>query len=205
MALALLAPFFWRMLKLPALSILVSLIIVFLISIGIVPYRSFIYWIPVYLMGASCGIGGFDSLVCFLQKDSVCKSSIVLVIAYIVSAWFLPNGIARTDMTWYQNLAFILFRIITPLVWLPIMLWMSKLNVKERQFMHYSFFVFCMHFPFITLLGIVYDRTVHRYTESETIKYLTIVFLSYSLCVISAMFLQRFTPKLWKVLNGRRK
>lgn len=205
MALSLLAPLIFQLLRMPLLVFLLSTFIVFLICIGVVPYRSFIYWIPVYCMGAAFNDSLKIKVVDLLSESKFIIISVLFLLCYLISAYFLPNGIPSSEMSWLQNLVFILFRIATPLVLIPI-LWLlgSRRRIKSRWFMKYAFFVFCMHFPVITLLGIAYDKIVGILIPSETLKYTIIVIMTYVICVFMAYVIQHCLPSLWYVLNGRR-
>ena len=59
--------------------------------------------------------------------------------------------------------------------------------------MDYSFFVYCMHAPVITLTGMVYDPTLSMLFNYEIVKYFTVVILAYIVCVLSAQFIERFS------------
>ena len=203
-ALSLLAPVFYRILQSKLLLVVICVLVVFFVSIGIVPYRSFIYWIPVYLMGAKLNNLKLNSIYCMIENHSN-LIFLGLLIIYIVWAWFLPNGIFRHDMAWYQNLDFVLFRIFTPIVFLPLMCYVTRKNMKKKEWMNYSFFVYCMHFPVITILRLIMDR-VHGFScNLDLVKYFLIVFLSYSICVIMGMTIRRYLPSVWFVINGHRK
>lgn len=202
-ALSLLAPIFWQLLKRPVLAIFICIFMVILTSLGYIPYRSFFYWIPVYMMGAAMNyINADDGFI--LRKVSRSYIGITMVLAYAIVAWFLPNGIARQEMTIGQNTAFALFRLSTPVIWLVIIDWLSILKVKEHRFMNYSFFVYCMHAPIITLLTLIYTKTVTRLIDVEIVQYVSVIFGAYFFCVLLAMALQQYVPWLWSVLNGKR-
>ena len=68
-----------------------------------------------------------------------------------------------------------------------------KNNIPDIRFMHYSFFVYCMHAPVITLTGMVYDPTLSMLFNYEIVKYFTVVILAYIVCVLSAQFIERFS------------
>ena len=203
MALSLLTPIFWKLLKHPVWAILICMFIVFLNSLGYISYRSFVYWIPVYMMGAALNSKKAYEM---LNLRQVCRSyfGIIAVLCYFVVAWFLPNGIARQEMTIGQNTAFALFRLITPVIWLVIIDWLSILKIKEHRFMRYSFFVYCMHAPIITLLTLIYTKTVTRLIDVEIVQYVSVILGAYFFCVLLAMALQQYVPWLWSVLNGKR-
>ena len=125
---------------------------------------------------------------------------------YFVSAWYLPNGIAREEMTLGQNVSFAIFRILTPIVWLVIMIKISKADVKGRHYMRYSFFAYCLHAPVIAFVKLFYEKfAVLGMMQNEALKYVIIVFLTYTICVLVAMFMKRYATPLWTLLNGGRK
>jgi fucose 4-O-acetylase-like acetyltransferase len=198
MALCLLAPFFyWLKNRLILSSIIIVLTIIFA-SIGAVPYRSFVYWIPVYLLGTHM------SQICESINSHIKdkKLIVVLMLLYILLCWFLPNSSNDSSIT--SNFVFILFRVITPFFYLPFMINIANSNTKTYEWMNYSFFVYCMHFPVITILSMIYDKTIMRVADFELLKYILIVTMVYALCVMMAMCLRRFLPVVWNILNGRR-
>lgn len=198
LALSLLAPCFYWIKKHWYTSALTILAIIILISIGYVKYRSFVYWIPVYLLGVNLNKNNLDNIAGIVKKYRyVC---ILLILLYIVSCWFLPNG-SRTN---FVNLVYILFRIVTPLIFIPILIYITESNIKTREWMNFAFFVYCMHFPVITVLSLLYDKWISSFFHNHLFKYFIIVFFSYSLCVIMAILIQRFLPKIWNVINGGR-
>jgi hypothetical protein len=205
MALSLLSPLFWQLLKRPFLAVWVCITIVILMIVGIVPYRSFVYWIPVYFMGAAYSLYGVNKIDMLINYKHINKIGMLIAVGYLSFAWFLPNGINQEYMSTVQNLSYVLFRLATPVVGLIVIWWISNTDIKVRGFMHYAFFVFCMHFPMITILKIAYEKLVTQYIQSETLKYILLVSFSYALCVILAMILQRCVPKIWMVINGGRK
>lgn len=204
MALSLLAPVLYMLKQRPIISFFISIIIVVLISLGIVLYRSFVYWIPVYLMGSMLNNLDIDEIKNTFRDKTTRYSMTCLGVFYLIWSWYLPNGILTADMSTLQNLAFIMFRIATPFILLFVMFMMYQYKVKGRQFMRYSFFVYCMHFPVITILGIILERLIGSSWSIELVKYFLIVFSSYSICVIVAIALQTYMPRLWYILNGSR-
>lgn len=204
MALSILAPIIYRIKQHLLLTIPLCIICIVLAAAGIVPYRSFGYWIPIYLIGAMMSDSKIEKIRLFLEKRQIKIVVVIITVLYISVSWYLPNGISRFEMNWIQNLAFIMFRIATPIILLPMMLMILARGIKERRYMNYSFFVYCMHFPVITILGIILDRIVGSSWTIELVKYFIIVFSSYSICVIMAIALQTYTPRLWYILNGSR-
>lgn len=200
MALAVLAPCFYWLKRHWWLSIVIVLLVISLVATGIVHYRSFVYWIPVYLLGGNLKRSWWDKISNIVIKYN--RFFILLIVLYIIGCWFLPNGIGNS--LWTISLLYILFRIATPLIFIPMLIYLTISNIKVRKWMNYAFFVYCMHFPVITVLTLIYDKISPPLVHSEWIKYLTIVAITYTICVLMAMFCQRFMPKVWYVINGRR-
>lgn len=200
LALSLLAPcFFWMKKKIWA-SMLILPIIIVLVSIGLIEYRSFVYWIPVYMLGVNFNKNWWDNINVFVKKYHFIF--ITLISIYAITCWFLPNcGETRGG---YENSIYLIFRILTPLIFIPTLIFITNSTLQVRKWMNYAFFVYCMHFPIITILTIIYDRICSPFVHSELIKYFLIVAITYTLCVLIAMFCQRFMPKFWSVINGGR-
>lgn len=198
--LSILAIFIYKIRKNLSMCIFVSIVVSVLIVLGIVVYDSFIYWLPVYFMGSLLTDDKLDKLKCLFESYKHTAS--FLTILYVIGAWFLPNGIAWSKMTWDENLFFFIFRLLSPVVGLYLICVLSKYNFKERFYMKYSFFVYCIHFPVITILGLLFEKYIR--IDNNLVKYVWIVFFTYPLCVIMALSLKNYLPRLWYILNGRR-
>lgn len=205
MALSLLAPVFWQLLKRPWLSVAVCATILILTIMGVVPYRSFVYWIPVYLLGAAFNNSFWNGLVGILNRNTAQSMGMLLIVLYVIYAWYLPNGIPRADMTLGQNATFAIFRLVTPIIWIIIMWWILRVDVKRRDFMRYSFFVYCLHAPVIAFVKLIYENMVPSSMQNEAIKYVSIVLITYVACLSVAMELKKYIPAVWQVLNGGRR
>lgn len=205
MVLSLLAPVFWKIIKNKYITAVVFISLIVLIVLGYIPYRNFLYWTPVYLMGAMLTNDYLCKLYTAMYNKRYAIVSLLLLVVYVIWAWFLPNGLNREEMGYADNLIYILFRIVTPVILLPLAWYIYRYQMRERSYMKYSFFVYCMHFPVISFLGLIFDRFLGVYLNNELVKYLLIVLLTYTICVLIAMALQRFTPSIWYVLNGHRR
>lgn len=126
MALALLAPLFYWLKGRRIISVVLSTIIIALVIMGYVPYRSFVYWIPVYLIGVNMSADYWDKISEWIKRKSNLVSIILLL--YVLACWFLPNGSELTEQT---NAVFILFRIVTPVVYIPIIICIAMSNLSN--------------------------------------------------------------------------
>ena len=196
------APLIWHIKNSIWMSVLISSILICLTSLNIVSQRSFLYWMPLYLLGAMLNK---NMIICIAKRfdhSSFQFLAIIFLCIYCVAAWFLPNGFEKVNII--NCLLFTLFRLSTPFVMCVVIWFIIKNNIPDIRFMHYSFFVYCMHAPVITLTGIVYDRTLYMLFNYEIVKYFTVVILAYIVCVLSAQFIERFFPRCWSIMNGKR-
>lgn len=185
------------------LSVIVSIVLITLSVMNIVGYRCFLYWLPIYLMGASL-TKEYVARVCLCYSDlknRLCM--ILLLLFYCVWAWFLPNGAERENVLY--GLEYSLFRIATPVAFSIIVFYMIQcMKFKAKKWMSYSFFVYCLHAPMLTLVGMGYTKVISKNMGGELLQYSIVIGLTYALCVWSAMFLEHFFPSVWGILNGKR-
>lgn len=200
MALQLLAPLFYWIKKYGWLSIGISILIIILVTLDIVHYRSFVYWIPIYMMGANLKRNWWENLYLFVKKNGFII--FVILVSYLLICWFLPNGLDTSS--YFSRLIYIIFRLFTPFVFIPFLITIGNSSIEVRKWMNYAFFVYCMHFPIITTFKLIYDKIVPDAYNFGIFKYVYIVILSYTICVIIAMFTEKYIPKVWHVINGGR-
>ena len=200
MALSLIAPIIYKLKQNLPLTIAVCILCITLVTLGYVPYRSFLYWLPIYIMGAMMTPDKWSTY------SRTIKAHLPLFgiagIAYIICVWFLPNGILQHN--YRGNFEFVIFRIFTVVFFVASACMLTKVDIEPKKWMNYSFFVFCMHFPVISVMALLYGKTVKTIVGAELLEYTLTVISTYTICVIMAMALQRFAPKLWTILNGKR-
>lgn len=199
MALVILAPFFFWIKKKNVVSILLVLLIIVLITYGFIPYRSFVYWIPVYLSGIHVNSSLWSNIESFTEKYK--WGVIAFTVLYVCSCWFLPN---ETEHSYLDNFIYIIFRIATPIAYLPIMIMIAKSKLVIRKWMGYSFFVYLVHFPVISILTIICEKYLNNFKGAQFLNYCLIVIITYVVCVLISMFLQQYLPRIWSIINGRR-
>ena len=199
---SLLAPIIYRVKKNSFAAILLSLILIVLSIMNFISYRSFLYWLPLYLMGAFLDANIIHRTFTWLSDAHNRLIAMVFFLGYLVWVWFLPNGLEKGDSLY--SFEFIVFRLFTPIVFSVVIYVIYELHIKDRKWMHYSFFVYCMHAPVIALLGLLYDRVFIEFLDVELVKYIFIVIFANTFCVLVAMFLERYIPWGWIILNGKR-
>ena len=68
----------------------------------------------------------------------------------------------------------------------------------------YSFFIYCVHFPLITLIA----RILEKFSTSDQtllVRYFVTFVLTFLLSIGFAQLLERAIPQVWYILNGGRK
>lgn len=199
---SILAPVIYRIKRHLWLSVVVSVSLIILSTSGMVGYRSFMYWMPVYLMGASLTENRISRVCDIFERASSRYLMLLLFVIYCLAAWFLPNGSEKGNAIY--SFEFTLFRLASPLAFSYVIISIMNLNIKVKKWMQYSFFVYCMHAPIITLVTLVYSKLIPTFYGSELFQFFVVIFLTYVLCVILAMFLERYLSPVWKILNGKR-
>lgn len=199
---SILAPVIYRIKRHLWLSVVVSVALIILSTLGLVGYRSFMYWMPVYLMGSSLTENRISRVCDIFERASSRYLMLLLFVIYCLAAWFLPNGSEKGNAIY--SFEFTLFRFVSPLAFSYVIICIMNLNIKVKKWMQYSFFVYCMHAPIITLVTLVYSKMIPAFYGSELFQFFVVIFLTYVLCVILAMFLERYLSPVWKILNGKR-
>lgn len=155
---------------------------------------------PVYLLGAMTNAEIIERLYgCYLKSH---RAFAVFFALYCIIAWYLPNGIEKDH--WIYGMEYSMFRLITPLVFVMVWFAIITAGIRGRRWMHYSFFVYCMHVPALALFDMIYKHSIEEICDNELMKYFALVVLTYMACVLMAMTMEKFTPKLWSLLNGKR-
>ena len=199
---SLLAPIYYQVKNRLWLSVLVSIVLIILATLNIVEYRSFLYWTPVYLVGASLNKNRVVKIFKAFEKNTTKYLLFLFLIIYCLGAWFLPNGVEKENAIY--SMEFVIFRLSTPLAFTVIIYSIVECKVRVRKWMHYSFFVYCMHAPIIKLLSMIYCKIVPSFYGGELVQFFVVIALTYTVCVVLAMSLERYMSPVWKFLNGNR-
>lgn len=177
-------------------AVLISVVASIMSIYGIVSYRSFIYWIPVYLMGGI--FSRKDIQIKFIDIIYNKKLAFFSFFILITVPWFLPNYSYSYDNI--MRLEYYAFRILcVPLI---LMIYFNIPLFKCRNFMKYSFFLYCAHFPIIISCKIVFERILGDFLLLE---YFATVFFTIAIVIMFSRFCSLKYPFIWKILNGWRK
>ena len=125
-----------------------------------------------------------------------------LFLLYLVFAWFLPN--TKGNMNYYGNLIFISFRLFSIGFALFLVAMIDVYHMVVQHLGEYSFFIYCVHFPLITLIA----RILEKFSTSDQtllVRYFVTFVLTFLLSIGFAQLLERGTPQVWYILNGGRK
>ena len=171
-------------------------------TFGMIGYRSFLYWLPIYCIGASSSPLKLSQGNTFQIKKNL---SIIGDIAIIMFSWLLPNSVDGN--LYLGNLMFYMFRLTSVFALIITIGWFCqrKTMTKAPSFMKYSFWVYCVHFPLISLFQRGFQRIVINKSVGINItEYIATIAFAYVTSVFIAIALKRNMPFGWKILNGGR-
>lgn len=198
--LVMLAPIIFWLRKHLKLAMIIILSIVGGIALGIIKYRSFVYWFPIYFLGTLCKEKDILRITIKIQKNGL---KYILFLVTCLTAWGLPNTIFQMD--YIGNLIFYGFRLLSVLIAIYTLGMLMIKKPKVCWFMNYSFWVYCIHFPLISIVNMGFRRILPLEDKFCTIRYFVTVILVYGLAVIGGQIIKTSMPKVWNVLNGCRK
>lgn len=170
---------------------------------GMIGYRSFLYWFPIYCIGASSSPLKLSQGNTLKIKNK--NFSITVAVAIIMFSWLLPNSVDGNQ--YLGNLMFYMFRLTSVFVLIITIGWICqrKTMTKTPSFMRYSFWVYCVHFPLISLFQRGFQRIViNKSVGMNIIEYIATIAFAYVTAVFIAMALKKNMPFGWKILNGGR-
>lgn len=198
MIFVIIAPLIFYIIKNKVLMGSIIVIDLILICGGYVGYRSFMYWLPIYMAGALFSKVVMEKGQFNIMKRNDIKSCFIAVL--IIIAWFLPNSTREMDIL--GNALFILFRILSVICFIIIIDVLINKRYQTLEFMKFSFFVYCVHFPIISLIQLIFDKVFQGCFL--LIQYFLTVAITYIVCVGIGVFLKKFIKPVWIVLNGSR-
>ena len=193
--LSILAPILYKLKSKRNVEYFVNFFIIILIITGIVKYRTFVYWLPLYLYGSNHNI--YD----LINEQKNKYLSIIIVFMFFMMPLFLPNINGNMDML--GNIVFYFYRFIS------IQFYLSKYNVKQHDFYKYSFWVYCTHFPFISIYKLFSTKIINLFNIGINnmvilLQYFSTVCIVCIVCIVSANIVKKYFPKLFLIVNGGR-
>lgn len=200
MFLVILSPLIYQLRKKLPWGILLSGLCVIGVVVGIIPYRSFLYWFPIYFIGSLMSVHQVESIAQKISDQKFLTWSLFLL--YLVFVWFLPN--TKGNMNYYGNFIFISFRLFSIGFALFLVAMIDVYHMVVQHLGEYSFFIYCVHFPLITLIA----RILEKFSTSDQtllVRYFVTFVLTFLLSIGFAQLLERATPQVWYILNGGRK
>ena len=196
-----LAPIIYLFKKNVKVGLLFSIVCSLLNVFGILKYRSFLYWVPIYLIGVY-----FSEIKILRFNITIKKNTIptwLFFLIFIFSPLFLPNTTGKMKIL--GNFMFLLFRLYSVFVWIYIISSIESKTIKVKEYMKFSFWIYCVHFPIISLVTIVITKIM--YGDSNfilIIRFIVTICLTFTISLILGMLIKKIMPKTWKLLNGGR-
>ena len=162
--------------------------IIFFISILIVlyfkfQYESFGYWLPVYLLGSFIGYNN--------TKINHPQHSLFYIFLFI----------AITITSYYTIIPLFFYRLLSPIIlWFLADLYIKNyllIRFKEKQWMHYTFFIYCTHFFILNIL----QKLIFIYIPISSV-FITSPIITIYLLIQIAKWLSNYS--LYKYFTGGR-
>ena len=199
--LSILAPILYKLKSKRNVEYFVNFFIIILIITGIVKYRTFVYWLPLYLYGSNHNI--YD----LINERKNKYLSIIIVFMFFMMPLFLPNINGNMDML--GNIVFYFYRFISVQFYLCLINKLSKYNVKQHYFYKYSFWVYCTHFPFISIYKLFFSKIISLFNIDINnvvllFQYVSTICIVCIVCIVSANIVKKLFPKMFLILNGGR-
>ncbi|BAL83435.1 hypothetical protein SELR_17270 [Selenomonas ruminantium subsp. lactilytica TAM6421] len=196
---SILSLFLFYVIKYVKAAVIIIFISALLSILGVVEYRSFVYWMPVYLMGGIYSkiiVSSYHRIIVSSYHRIIVSSFVILL---IIIPWFLPNN--QYDLlNFNQKMFYYAFRIICiPMI---IYVYMNISFFKEKWYMRYSFFIYCVHFVIISLCKAVFINLRLYYM---LLQYFFTIFFTVLISIYMARFFSIRYPIIWRLLNGWRK
>lgn len=199
--LSILAPVLYKLRSNRNVEYFINLFILILIITGIVKYRTFAYWLPLYLYGSNHNI--YD----LINNEKNKYLSKIIGFSFFMMPLFLPNINGNMDML--GNIAFYFYRFISIQFYLCLIKKLSKHNIKQYDFYKYSFWVYCTHFPFISIYKLFSTKIINLFNIGINnmvifLQYFSTVCIVCIVCIVSANIVKKYFPKMFLILNGGR-
>ena len=167
-----------------------------------VSYYSFIYWLPIYSMGAWCAINirdKYESLLARNSYDSIMKNRKMFccgsILIYIIYVLILCNGLVSADIG----------RFFAPLViYVCAIFWPIK-STANWWIKHSNFYMYCSHGLFMNIMIPIVLRLNFQSEKPLVFKYLACVGATLACVYVSLYLLKKIMPDKWMslLMGGR--
>lgn len=146
-------------------------------------YESFGYWLPVYLLGSFIGYNN--------TKINHPQHSLFYIFLFI----------AITITSYYTIIPLFFYRLLSPIIlWFLADLYIKNyllIRFKEKQWMHYTFFIYCTHFFILNIL----QKLIFIYIPISSV-FITSPIITIYLLIQIAKWLSNYS--LYKYFTGGR-
>ena len=176
--------------------ILFALIIVSIIYVynnTAIDYFSFVYWLPIYLLGILMTKPFFKK---YFESDED-HGNLYWVTYLVLFVILLYIGIKYNYLYLYRLLA-------------PLFVWklssniLLKLHIKKKSYWKYSFFIYCTHFFMINIIQKLMFLVLGNSNFSYFCIYVSTPFIVLFICILTATFLEKYNNSLYNILTGNR-
>ena len=159
---------------------------------------SLLFWLPLFYVGAYMAINKKELIEREILITKNRKTWIVLT-AIIYICIVLIN-IFQDE----KSVSYYLYRIISPIfVWI-LLDYIKVKNINIKPWMNDTFFIFCVHYPIITIIKRLLVKIIGTSKINIFCAYILSIIITIAIIFILAKIMKKYFSKLWSILNGRR-
>lgn len=174
--------------------ILIFLVVNLLFNIE---YSSPMFWLPIYLFGASLGIHNHE----YNLKENILKPSkgklFTLLFVYILFA-IIVSSFNETSKVYY------IYRMTSPIILLSVLDLMDLYNYKIYNIEKMSFLIYCIHLPIIKVVRKLLFIILGYNSYVSTIIYVLTILVTLWIIQLISKNINRIAPKFYSIITGSR-
>lgn len=158
-----------------------------------IKHISFVEWLPMFMSGAFFGMHIKKYEFTGERKGLKITLSAAIVISLLLLSVFLKSDVLRY-----------FYRITSGVLVPVILITLIKKELSLKPIFTISLFIYCTHGFILQILQKLYLIALGAGNLSSLICYFTSPVVTLAIITVIAVFMRRFTPKIWKFLNGGR-
>lgn len=161
-------------------------------------YSDFLFWIPIYFLGAYCAIFLKDRI----EKNSSNKKnklSFFLLNLFL----FLLIAFICSKFNEYSKIYY-LYRMISPILLILVLDYPCVLGVKKFAIASTSFFIFCIHLPIIQIIRKVLLLIFGNDSFISLFVFIFTIIITTVISIYLYKIFKNFFPRLLNLLTGGR-
>ena len=158
-----------------------------------IKHISFVEWLPMFMSGAFAGMHVKSYEFMGEKRKLGLIISIVIVCALFIATEIVVEGPVRYIFRFVSGT-------LTPVIFISL----TKKDIKLKWIFTISLFIYCTHGFILQVVQKIYLIVFGVGNAASLICYFTSPVVTLIIITVAALILHKFTPRLWKLLNGGR-